>query len=90
MGQGTQNFDVLDVLIANMPDLEAVIAHGKIAHGYLANATIPNRLRTHETRRFRMESYDTIDGICQELRTDEVRRELARCTDWCPQRRRGL
>ena len=69
-GQGAPNFDILNLLIANMPSLRAIVAHGKIAQEYIAQASIPSDISQYRTRHFRMESYKTIDDICVDIRND--------------------
>ena len=66
-GVGVPNYGVLNMLIQEMPNLRAVVAHGKIAHQYIRNASIPAGVRVFELRHFRMESYATIDQLCTAL-----------------------
>lgn len=66
-GEGTSNYAILNLLIANMPKLRAIIAHGDIAGAFLAKATIPKGALTYRTRHFRTESYATVDRICAEI-----------------------
>ena len=66
-GDGTLNYDMLNVLIEHMPKLTAVLAHGRIASDYLSLAKIPDGVHQYETRHFRMERYSRIDDICAEI-----------------------
>lgn len=67
-GSGVWNYDVLDMLVRNMPRLCAVVAHGKIAHGFASEYRFPKDTKIFLTRHFRMESYKVIDDICQEIK----------------------
>lgn len=67
VGEGTSNFEILDFLIGNMPDLKGIVAHGRIAAEYLRAAPISKDLPIYETRHFRMESHSKIDEICSEV-----------------------
>jgi len=69
-GEGSPNFDVLNLLICHMPNLKGVLAHGKVAQKYLRLASIPKTVPRYETRHFRGESFSTIDAICAEIGND--------------------
>jgi len=65
-GTGAPNYDILNLLISNMPKLVTIVAHGKAAHEYLNQASIPDQIRQYRTRHFRIESFSKIDEICKE------------------------
>tara|TARA_B110000483_G_scaffold242513_1_gene328594 strand:+ start:2301 stop:2825 length:525 start_codon:yes stop_codon:yes gene_type:complete len=67
VGVGYSNYKILSVLIANMPELRAVIAHGKHAAEWLSGANLSENIAVYNTRHFRSESYAVIDEICSDL-----------------------
>ncbi len=71
-GAGTPNYDVLNLLVRNMPALCAVIAHGKVAHRlaeeFAEKYTFPKDTKIFRMRHFRMDSREAIEGICQEIK----------------------
>ena len=62
------NYDVLKILLSNMPLLKGIIAHGKVAHECLDYIEVPVAVQTFKLRHFFQESYAEIDRICQEIR----------------------
>ena len=62
------NYNVLKVLLSNMPLLKGIIAHGKVAHECLDQIEVPVAVQTFKPRHFFQESYAEIDRICQEIR----------------------
>lgn len=66
-GAGVPNYAILDLLIRNMPRLRAVVAHGQIAQEYVSGVQFPEGVQTFKVRHFRMESYTTIDQICDAI-----------------------
>lgn len=69
-GQGAPNYDVLNLLISNMPKLKAIIAHGGVAQEFMKQASIPTGILRYKTRHFRIEGYSKIDSICEGLVND--------------------
>ena len=68
-GNGVGNYAVLDLLIRNMPQLVAVIAHGNVAKAFAAGYQFPSNVKElFELRHFRMESRAEINRICAEIK----------------------
>ena len=67
LGDETSNYDLLNLLISNMPRLKAVIAHGKHAGAFLGAVSFPEGVKTYKTRHFRSESYAVLDSICESI-----------------------
>lgn len=66
-GDGRSNMDLLDLAMDALPDLNTIIAHGKVAHAYLDSRTIPRRFRIFRTRHFRLLSYAEVDALAAEV-----------------------
>ena len=67
-GKGVGNYAVLDLLIRNMPQLVAVVAHGKVAQEFAAGYTFPSNMREpFKLRHFRMESRGEIKRLCEKI-----------------------
>ena len=67
-GSGVSNHAIFELLAENMPDLRAIVAHGKVAHQLLEGAKLPHGIECYRTRHFRTESYGVIDRICAAIR----------------------
>ena len=65
--QGIKNYDVLNLLLRNMPLLKRVIAHGKTSHQALDSLEVPASLQSFKLRHFREECYSKIDMVCEEI-----------------------
>lgn len=64
-GRGVSNARLLRALIDNMPNLRAVIAHGKPAQQFIDAFEVPKHVEVFKTKHFRLIGYDCIDEICQ-------------------------
>ena len=67
VSRSIKNYDVLNLLLRNMPLLKGVIAHGKTAHQALDSLEAPASILTFELRHFSRESYANIDWVCEEI-----------------------
>ena len=67
-GIGSPNTDLLPVLLASLPSLRGVIAHGSVATRYLASLALPLGVQSYRMRHFRSESYSSIDEVAEQLR----------------------
>ena len=63
------NYDLLKVLLSNMPLLKGIIAHGKVAHECLDYIEVPVNVKIFRTSHFSRISYAEIDRSCQEIRS---------------------
>lgn len=66
-GGGTSNANIIRLLMQNMPRLRAIVAHGKVAHQFVAHLEVPVDVMVFRMRHFRMESYDAIDDVCEKI-----------------------
>jgi len=75
-GRGTPNKDMLDLALSSLPALQFLIAHGRAAHKYLQEkGPLPSTiLKVFCTKHFRLESYETIRLIAQEILATQQRR----------------
>lgn len=66
-GEGRSNRDLLELAMDALPNLDTIIAHGKVAHAYLDSRTIPRRFRVFRNRHFRFLSYAEVDALAAEV-----------------------
>jgi hypothetical protein len=66
-GQGVSNRELLTTLIANLPHLVGVIAHGEHAKRSLDSLTLPSHLRVYKGRHFRLEKYSNVGALAQKF-----------------------
>ena len=62
-GSGVNSGEMLRALVNYLPQLEAVISHGKIANEFASTLTLPPHVQRFELSHFRTESYANIDGV---------------------------
>jgi hypothetical protein len=65
-GSGSSN-EMLNTLIASMPLLKGIIAHGLIAQKCLNGLVLPDCIQRHHMRHFRSESYANLDNVMKQL-----------------------
>lgn len=58
---------LLPELIANLPRLKAVVAHGQVADKALNSLRIPASVSQYHLRHFRSESYQRIDEVADQI-----------------------
>lgn len=66
-GQGVSSRQLLPTLIASLPQLVGVIAHGEHAKNSLESLTLPSHLRVYRGRHFRLETFSNVEVLAQEF-----------------------
>jgi hypothetical protein len=66
-GRGRPNYPLLKILIENMSDLNAIIAHGDPAKAFMKKAKLPVNLIIFPIKHLRFVSYSDVDEICQQV-----------------------
>ncbi len=66
-GAGAISTPLMPMLIANLPLLKAVVAHGVVASEYLSKLSLPQGVETHHVGHFRNLSFAKLDALVQTL-----------------------
>lgn len=66
-GVWDSNANVVKILLENMPNLKAVVVHGRTAQDFITRFQVIIPVKVYKTRHLRFVSYDKINSICTEI-----------------------